>query len=146
MAAKQKGEAIPEGWALGPDGEPVTDAETALKGTMVPLGDAKGTALALMVELLAASLIGANTADKASSFFDAEGPSPGVGQTLIAIDPLKIGGPDVMDRFALMAQNIADQDGARVPGHRRQQLRKQMMTDGIPVDDSLLAEIEKLGR
>ncbi len=37
MAAKQKGEPIPEGWALGPDGEPVTDAETALKGTMVPL-------------------------------------------------------------------------------------------------------------
>ena len=31
-------------------------ADAALAGTMLPLGDAKGTALALMVELLAAGL------------------------------------------------------------------------------------------
>ena len=55
LAAKQKGEPIPEGWALDADGEPTTDAAAALKGTMLPLGDAKGTALALMVELLRAA-------------------------------------------------------------------------------------------
>jgi (2R)-3-sulfolactate dehydrogenase (NADP+) len=54
MAAAQKGEAIPEGWALDPDGQPTTDAKAAMAGTMIPLGDAKGTALALMVELLCA--------------------------------------------------------------------------------------------
>ena len=63
MAAKQKGENIPEGWAFGPDGENTTDPNVGLQGTMVPLGDAKGTTLALMVELLSASLVGANTAD-----------------------------------------------------------------------------------
>ena len=46
----------------------------ALGGTMVPLGEAKGTALALMVELLAAGLTGSNYAAEASSFLDAEGP------------------------------------------------------------------------
>lgn len=146
MAASQKGEPIPEGWALGPDGEPVTDPELALKGTMVPLGDAKGTALALMVELLAASLTGANTADRASSFFEAEGPPPGVGQTIIAIDPRVIGGTGALDRFADMARAIAAQDGARVPGHRRHELRNNMMETGIPVDTDLFTEIEMLGR
>lgn len=146
MAAKQSGDEIPEGWALGPQGEPTTDPEIALQGTMVPLGDAKGTALALMVELMAASLIGANTADKASSFFDAEGESPGVGQAIIAIDPTKIGGPDVLDRFADMATSIAAQSGARVPGHRRQQLRSKMLAEGIEIDDDLLASIEAIGK
>ncbi len=146
MAAKQKGEAIPEGWALGPDGEPVTDPVVALQGTMVPLGDAKGTALALRVEIMAASLIGANTADKASSFFDAEGPSPGVGQTIIAIDPMKIGGAGAIDRFAEMASSIADQPGARVPGQRRQELKQSLLADGIAVPADLLAEIEALGK
>ncbi len=41
-----------------PTGRPTTDPEAALAGTMLPLGDAKGTALALMVELLAAGLTG----------------------------------------------------------------------------------------
>ncbi len=58
MAAKQRGEAIPDGWALDQEGKPTTDPDAALRGTMLPLGDAKGTALALMVELLAAGLTG----------------------------------------------------------------------------------------
>ncbi|NKB51484.1 MAG: Ldh family oxidoreductase [Rhizobiaceae bacterium] len=146
MAAKQKGENIPEGWALGPDGEPATDPTVALQGTMVPLGDAKGTALALMVEIMAASLIGANTADKASSFFDAEGAPPGVGQTIIAIDPSKIGGPAAIDRIADMAASIEAQSGARVPGQRRQKLRQELLANGISVPADLLAEIEALGK
>ncbi|MEM1040247.1 MAG: Ldh family oxidoreductase [Pseudomonadota bacterium] len=146
MAAKQKGQPIPEGWALDADGSPTTDADSALAGTMVPMGDAKGTALALMVELLAASLIGANTADKASSFFEAEGPAPGVGQTLIVIDPGAIGGPDAIVRMGAMAQAISDQAGARVPGHRRARLREQLRADGVEIDDALLAEIGHLGR
>ena len=54
-------------------GRPTSDPEAALKGTMLPLGDAKGTALALMVELLAAGLTGASYAADASSFLDDEG-------------------------------------------------------------------------
>jgi len=146
MAAKQKGDPIPEGWALGPDGEPVTDANVALQGTMVPLGDAKGTALALMVEIMAASLIGANTADKASSFFEADGPPPGVGQTIIAVDPTKIGGESAIDRFADMASSISAQSGARVPGQRRQDLKRDLLANGIEVPAELRAEIEALGQ
>jgi (2R)-3-sulfolactate dehydrogenase (NADP+) len=60
MAAHQKGTEIPSDWAFDRDGNPTTDPGEALEGTMMPLGEAKGAALALMVEILAASLTGAN--------------------------------------------------------------------------------------
>ena len=77
MLAEKRGEAIPEGWALDAEGHATTDARAALAGTMLPMGEAKGAALAMMVELLTAALAGANFAYEASSFFTAEGPPPG---------------------------------------------------------------------
>ena len=55
MAAVQRGEDIPEGWALDAEGNPTTDANVAMKGTMVPMGETKGTALAIMVEMICAA-------------------------------------------------------------------------------------------
>ena len=144
MAAKQKGETIPEGWALDVDGNPTTDPQAALDGTMVPLGEAKGTALALMVEMLSAGLIGANYAYEASSFFDADGPPPGVGQTIIAISPERFGGADALARFAEMAERVASDPGARLPGRRRQSLRRTAEEAGIEADAGLVAEIRAI--
>ncbi|MGL5735182.1 MAG: Ldh family oxidoreductase, partial [Beijerinckiaceae bacterium] len=87
VAAKQRGEKIPDGWALDPQGNPTTEPDKALAGTMLPLGDAKGAALAFMVETLAACLVGANLAYESSSFLDDKGGPPATGQLLIAIDP-----------------------------------------------------------
>jgi (2R)-3-sulfolactate dehydrogenase (NADP+) len=142
LAAIQKGESIPEGWAFDPDGRPTTDARAALAGTMVPLGDAKGTALALMVELLAAGLTGANFANEASSFLDAEGPPPGTGQLIIAIDASAFCNASL--RFAAMARAIEEQEGARLPGTRRLAARKKAEREGLLISDSLLAEINAL--
>ena len=142
LAAAQKGEAIPEGWALDADGKPTTDAKAALTGTMVPLGDAKGTALALMVELLAAGLTGSNFAAEASSYFDAEGPPSMTGQFIIALDPDAFASG--VERFAALARSIEEQDGARLPGMRRLALRKRARENGIAVSDALLAEIKAL--
>ncbi len=139
LAAKQKGEAIPAGWALDAQGEPTTDAAAALAGTMLPLGDAKGTALALMVELLAAGLTGANFAGEASSFLDAEGPPPGTGQLLIAFDPAAFGG--TLEHFGALAAAINAQPGARLPGVRRMASREKAAREGVMVSDALLAEI-----
>lgn len=144
MAANQKGEAIPEGWALDADGNATTDAKAALAGTMIPLGDAKGTALALMVELLCAGLTGANYGYEQTSFFDAAGDPPGTGQAIIAIDP-GVFGSHALARFAEMAEQIAGSDGARVPGHRRIALREKLKRDGIPVDGALIDEISAIG-
>src|SRR5215207_4381292 len=143
MAARQRGERIPEGWALDADGRPTTDPEAALKGTMLPLGDAKGTTLALMVELLAAGLTGANFAAEASSFLDAEGPPPATGQLILALEPSAFG-TDALSRFAALAAAIEAQSGARLPGARRLELRRKAAAQGLEISDGLLAEIKAL--
>ena len=142
LAAKQKGEKIPRGWALDAQGEPTTDPDAALAGTMLPLGDAKGTPLALMVELLAAGLTGANFAAEASSFLDAEGPPPGTGQLIIAFDPAAFGGSAA--HFARLIASIEVQPGTRLPGSRRLAARRKAARDGLVLSDTLLAEIETL--
>jgi (2R)-3-sulfolactate dehydrogenase (NADP+) len=142
LAAKQKGEEIPAGWALDVAGKPTTDPAAALAGTMLPLGDAKGTALALMVELLAAGLTDANFAAEASSFLDAKGPPPGTGQLLIAFDASAFGG--TLDHFAALAASIAAQPDARLPGARRLMARAKAAREGVTVTDALLAEIAKV--
>lgn len=144
MAANQKGEAIPVGWAFDVDGNPTTNAKAALAGTMAPLGDAKGTALALMVELLTAGLTGANFAFEQSSFFDGEGDPPGTGHTLLAIDPSAFGGNSAVERFSTLAGMIEGADGARLPGARRSELRARILREGISADAELVADIRKL--
>jgi len=142
LAAKQKQERIPPGWALDAAGRPTTDPDAALAGTMLPVGDAKGTALALMVELLAAGLTGSNFAAEASSFLDAEGPPPGTGQLVIAFDPAAFGGS--LARFGVLIASIESQPGARLPGTRRLAARRKAAREGLLVSDALLREIEAL--
>lgn len=142
-AAAKKGEAIPPGWAFDEEGQPTTDAARALKGTMAPLGDAKGVALALMVELLAAGMTGANYAADASSFLDDKGPAPGTGQLLIALDPAAFG-PGAPDRFAVLAGMITDQPGARLPGARRLGARHAAEREGLALAPALIQEINAL--
>ena len=147
LTAAQKGEAIPAGWALDEHGEPTTDARAALKGTLLPSGGAKGAALALMVEVLAAALTGASFAFEASSFFEAEGAPPSVGQLLLAIDPGAFpGGPGFADRAGLLAAAIEQDTGARVPGARRQALRARALREGVTVDGRLLDEVRAIAR
>jgi (2R)-3-sulfolactate dehydrogenase (NADP+) len=142
LATKQKGTSIPEGWALDAGGKPTADPAAALSGTMLPLGGAKGTALALMVELLAAGLTGANYAAEAPSFLDADGAPPGTGQLLIAIDPTAFGGPGMLAHFAALARSIEEQPGARLPGTRRLAARAAAEQNGIAITDALFTAIE----
>ncbi len=141
MAARQRGEAIPEGWALDLDGRPTTDPEAALAGTMLPAGDAKGAALALIVELLAAGLTGANYASEASSLFDDKGPPPGLGQWLLVMDPVATGGPNALARIGDLISAIVEEPGARVPGSGRFSARRRAETEGLSVEADLLAAI-----
>lgn len=145
LTAAQKGEDIPEGWAVDADGRPTTDAKAALKGTLTPAGGAKGAALAMMVELLAVALTGANLASEATSFFDGEGPPPGVGQFVLAIDPAAFGGGQTFaDRFASLVDLIEGDGSARLPGTRRLALRAKAAHEGVVVDAGQLAEARKL--
>jgi len=144
FAAKKRGETIPQDWALDPEGRPTTDPGDALKGTMVPVGEAKGTALALMVELLAAGVVGAKFAGETSSFLEADGPPPGTGQLIIALDPMVIGGASTLARFGELAAMIEAEPHARLPGQRRIKNRAAAKADGLNVDTALIGEIKAL--
>lgn len=143
MLARQRGEPIPEGWALDARGEPTTDAEAATAGTMVPMGDAKGAALALMVEILTAALTGSSYAFEASSFFNADGPPPDIGQSFLLIDPTHFSGPGFGSRLETLLGAIDEQPGTRMPSARRHELRAANQRDGIEIDHALLTEIRR---
>src|SRR5215217_2399464 len=114
------------------------------RGTMLPLGDAKGTALALMVELLAAGLTGANFAAEASSFLDDRGPPPGTGQLILALDPEALGGEGTLAHCARLAAAIEEQPGTRLPGARRLALREKAAKSGLSVPEQVVNEIREL--
>lgn len=146
MVAAKNGTPIPEGWALDKDGQPTTDAKAALEGTMIPIGDAKGAALVLMVEVLAAAVTGANFGFEASSFFTADGPPPGVGQSVIAIDPKRLSGDAFADRLEVLLDAILTQPGTRLPGVRRLTAREKAAKEGVAVDSAFIEELEHLAQ
>jgi (2R)-3-sulfolactate dehydrogenase (NADP+) len=141
MVAAQEGAPIPEGWALDADGNPTTDAKAAMAGTMLPMGDAKGAQLVLMVELFAAAMTGSLFGYEASSFFEAEGPAPRTGQFLIALDPDRFSDGAFADRLETLLGAILAQDGTRIPGARRFALRAAAERDGVTLPIALFEEI-----
>jgi (2R)-3-sulfolactate dehydrogenase (NADP+) len=147
MVAAKNGQPIPPGWALDAEGRPTTDAKAALAGSMLPLGavsSPKGAMLALVVELLVTALIGANFGFEASSFFVDEGNRPGIGQAFVVVDPGALAGAaHYLDRIEVLVAEMLLDEGVRLPGARREALRRQAETEGIEVPDALVASGRK---
>ncbi len=145
MVAAKAGKPIPLGWALDTQGQPTTDAQAGLAGSMLPLGAAsspKGAMLALVVELLVTALIGAQFGFQASSFFVDEGNAPRIGQAFIVIDPGALGGVEgFFDRMEVLMTEMLSDDGVRLPGVRREALRRQALAEGLEVADAVLAAL-----
>ncbi len=146
MRAQQEGKPIPEGWATDAEGNPTTDPEVALReGVLLPVGGAKGAALGLMIEILAAPLTGSSLSTEATSFFTTEGDPPAVGEFLIVIDPDAFAGRDrFLDRVETVLESIVVQEGARLPGGRRAELRKKAAESGLHVPANLVDEAKGL--
>ena len=146
MVAAKEGRAIPEGWALDADGQPTTDPQAGMAGSMLPIGavsSPKGAMLALVVELLVTALIGAHFGFEASSFFVDEGNRPAIGQVFIVIDPDALAGntgdTGYLGRVEVLVKEMLGDEGVRLPGARREALRQRALADGIEVSDTLLA-------
>ena len=145
MMAMRKGERIPEGWALDRHGKPTTDPKEAIEhGSLFPIGGSKGAMLALMFELICASLTGAAIGPEADSFFAEQGNKPRIGQAFIAIDPAALAGSDKFaERVETVASTMLSDPEVRLPGARRFASERASKA-GIEVPDDLLAQIEKL--
>ncbi|SON56310.1 (2R)-3-sulfolactate dehydrogenase (NADP(+)) [Hartmannibacter diazotrophicus] len=145
LAAAQRGDPIPEGWAVDAAGNPTTDAKAALGGTMLPMGDAKGTALALMVEVFSSALVSARFSTEQPSYFNDEGGPPEAGHAIIAVDPSGFA-PFFIERMGELAGAIEAEEGARLPGSRRLEARRLAATEGLVVDASLDQALDRLAR
>ncbi|MGW8269447.1 MAG: Ldh family oxidoreductase [Burkholderiales bacterium] len=121
MLAAQRGERIPEGWALDRDGKPTTDPKEAIEhGSMFPIGGAKGAMLALMFELICTALTGAAIGPEADSFFSEQGNRPRVGQAFLAIDPAALAGRErYCERVETVVSAMLSDPEVRLPGVRR---------------------------
>ncbi|QTN23990.1 Ldh family oxidoreductase [Rhizobacter sp. AJA081-3] len=143
MVAAKEGKSIPAGWALDKDGQPTTDPKAGMEGSMLPIGavsSPKGAMLALVVELLVTALIGANFGFEASSFFVDEGNRPRIGQAFILVDPGALAGADsYLDRIEVLIAEMLRDEGVRLPGARREVLRRRAEAEGIEVADNMLA-------
>lgn len=141
MVAAKEGREIPADWALDVDGNPTTDPNAAMAGTMLPMGDAKGAALVLMVEILAAALSGSQFGYEASSLFDAEGPPPALGHSIIAINPDALSNGMFQSRLEDLLGEILSQSDVRLPGERRLKARQRAAEQGIMVPEALMEEV-----
>ena len=139
--AADRGEPIPEGWATDSDGNPTTDAKAAMSGFFLPIGDAKGAALMMMVEIMSAAMTGSNFSYEASSFYDADGPPPRTGQFFLVFKPESLGGGGAVGRIEELAAAVLDQPGTRLPGDRRLENRKKARESGVEIPDSLFDEL-----
>jgi LDH2 family malate/lactate/ureidoglycolate dehydrogenase len=127
------GTPLPTGVALGPDGQPTTDAVTAEQGALLPFGGPaagyKGFGLALATDALGALTAGIRPADAASGYmFFAFKPdlflSPDAYRhevsrriTTIKATPRQVGGAEI-----------------RIPGERSYATRARLVREGIEID------------
>jgi (2R)-3-sulfolactate dehydrogenase (NADP+) len=144
IAAKRAGKPIPAEWAVDADGRPTTDPSAALHGALLPIGGAKGGALALMIEILAAAVTGSAYGWEASSFFDAAGGPPNMGHVLIALDAGTLSGGAFAARMQTLLDALAAEPGARLPGSRRLANRERAAREGLAIAPVLESEIRAL--
>ncbi|SEE94953.1 Ldh family oxidoreductase [Ruania alba] len=106
--AAARGESIPEGWALGPDGEPTTDAAAGIDGALLPFGGVKGANIAMMVEMLATLAGGSFSLDAGP--FDSGVQPPQLGLFVAAIDPAAFD-PGFAERAEAHHRRLTEQHG-----------------------------------
>ncbi|MDG2237477.1 MAG: Ldh family oxidoreductase [Arenicellales bacterium] len=115
--AKAAGERIPKGWALDREGNPTTDPEAALAGSLVSMGGYKGWGFGLMAELLAAGMTGGNISRVVKPLKAPEGAPHDLGLYCLLIDPS--GSPAFYDRLHQVAEGVAQDEDGRIPGQSK---------------------------
>lgn len=137
MKKSRRGEPIPLGWTLGPDGEPTADPAVGLKGTMVPAGGYKGVGSAVLVEIMAACLSGATLGINASPFSGTAGGPPKTGQLFIAISPDATSAGGFAANLSNLVSALTSEPGTHLAGSGRRAARARALADGVKVDRAI---------
>jgi LDH2 family malate/lactate/ureidoglycolate dehydrogenase len=133
------GELLPEGVAIGPDGEPTRDAALARRGALLPFGGYKGFGLALMIQAL--GLLAGSGSEHESDY----------GYLFIAFRPDLIGPADVFKRQVTeLIERIkatprqAGVDDIRIPSERAFRSRDRLLHEGLSFDRLVFDELVAL--
>jgi (2R)-3-sulfolactate dehydrogenase (NADP+) len=143
--AAEEGRDIPLGWALDENGEPTTDPNQGLTGSMAPAGGYKGWCQGLIVETMCAAVAGGLLGIDHSSFTGNDGKPIDNGQFFIAIAPEKFSGGAFHKRIAALTKAILAQDGTRLPNARRVSNAKRLAKEGLTLDASLYEMLKSYG-
>jgi LDH2 family malate/lactate/ureidoglycolate dehydrogenase len=152
MREATPGEPIPDTWAFDSEGRPTTDLDTALAGLLQPVGEYRGTGLALVMGVLASVLTGASFGTELGNMKD--GPrAGGDGQFFIAIGVeafAEVGAfkarMDGIVRQLRESRPAAGVDRVYVPGERAADAESRHLAEGIPVDDTTLEALATTAR
>ena len=149
--ARQRGESIPQGWALDRDGAPTSDPAAAIAGLIAPMGEHKGYAISVMMDVLSGVLTGSRFGSDVHGPYQAEKRS-GAGHLLIALDIAAFGPRDEFDR-QMEAMIEALKSAPRTPGvdeifypgeiEARNDIRNREAGLELPADT--LADLRALG-
>jgi delta1-piperideine-2-carboxylate reductase len=143
--AARKGERLPPGMGVDGLGQPTQDPKAILEGgALLPFGGHKGSALSMMVELLAAALTGGNFSFEFDWSNHPGAKTPWTGQLLIVIDPSKAAGQNFAERSQELVRQMHGVGLKRLPGDRRHQQRAKSITEGIRIDAQTLVSLREL--
>jgi LDH2 family malate/lactate/ureidoglycolate dehydrogenase len=147
-----RGLTMPEGWFVNAEtGTPITDPNRSGEGLLLPMGEYKGSALALMLGLLGGVLNGAAFGRDVVDFNANDAGETNTGHFMVAIDvarflplPAFTAAVDRHVRDLRESKRLPGIDAIRLPGDRRGQCREERLRDGVPIARALLAQLDKL--
>jgi len=155
---KDRGEQLPENWAIDEEGYPTTDPDAALRGAVLPSGGHKGSAMSLLVEMLASGLTGAHLTQNINhAGFTGVGRTAAdvdvtVGNFYLIIDASVFGtGAEVRRRATAIAEYVRESPAAPgfesvlAPGDIERSLHLRAVEQGISLRATTAAELVEMG-
>lgn len=128
---------IPSDWALDIEGKPTTDPNKA--ALLMPMSNAKGYGLMMMIDILAGSMLGLNFGKHVSTMSADLSQKRGLGQFNIVINPKFFNNDNFLDNITQMINELHEIkpssgfEQVKVPGENAQDRAKANKKNGIPV-------------
>ena len=120
QVAARDGHKVPYGTGLNKDGEKTDDpSQIANGGVLLTFGNYKGSAIAMMIELLAAGLVGDLFSFEAKEEDNNDGGPARGGEFIMALSPELIAGKNWNEHSEKFFEQMTSLDGVRLPGQRR---------------------------
>ena len=143
QVAARDGHKVPFGTGLDKEGKKTDDPSLiANGGVLLTFGDYKGSAIAMMIELLAAGLVGDLFSFEAKEEDNNDGGPARGGEFIMALSPELIAGENWNEHAEKFFLQMKSLDGVRLPGERRH--RNRLEKGPRQINSQLIDKINSL--